>query len=332
MNENPYKKLTEAFDDYFTAIVKLIPQHPKNLYQPVTYFLGLDAKRIRPLLALIAADCFGAKTTKALPAAAAVELFHNFSLIHDDIMDNAPLRRGKQTVHEKWNKNIAILSGDVLLVKAYQELAKCKKETSMQLQSVFSTTAIGLCEGQQLDMDFETRTQVSIEEYMEMIRLKTAVLLGSSMQMGAICANPATEGAKKDAELFYRAGEKLGVAFQLTDDYLDVFGATEKVGKQVGGDIIANKKTWLLLKALETSKASQKKELQSWITKKQFNPKEKIAAVKEIFISLNLNSHLQKQIDSYYHQAIKLLQTSSASKKKIEVFAFFAQNLMQRVK
>lgn len=328
MNENLYKKFVLVFYNYFTAVVKQLPQHPKNLYQPATYFLGLDAKRIRPLLTLIAADCFGAKITKALPAAAAVELFHNFSLIHDDIMDNAPLRRGKQTVHEKWNKNIAILSGDVLLVIAYQELAKCKKETSIQLQSVFSNTAIGLCEGQQLDMDFESRAQVSIDEYMEMIRLKTAVLLGSSMQMGAICAKT----SKDDAELFYRAGEKLGVAFQLTDDYLDVFGATEKVGKQVGGDIIANKKTWLLLKALETSKASQKKELQRWVAEKQFNPKEKIATVKEIFISLNLNNHLQKQIDSYYHQAIKLLQTSSASNKKIEVFGLFAQNLMQRVK
>lgn len=328
MNENPYKKLADAFHDYFKPLVNQLPAHPKNLYQPVTYFLGLDAKRIRPLLALITADCFDAKIKKALPAAAAIELFHNFSLIHDDIMDNAPLRRGKQTVHEKWNRNIAILSGDVLLVKAYQELAKCKKETVMQLQTVFSETAVGLCEGQQLDMDFETRSHVSIDEYIEMIRLKTAVLLGCSMQMGALCA----KASKEDAVLFYKAGERLGIAFQLTDDYLDVFGASEKVGKQTGGDIIANKKTWLLLKALEKSKAKQKKELLHWLNKKQFNPKEKVTAVKDIFISLKLNNTLQKQIDSYYHQAIKLLKTSSASNKKIETFALFAESLMKRNK
>jgi geranylgeranyl diphosphate synthase type II len=328
MKENPYKKLAAVFDNYFTPLVNELPQHPNNLYQPVTYFLGLDAKRIRPLLALIAVDCFDAKITKALPAAAAVELFHNFSLIHDDIMDNAPLRRGKQTVHEKWNRNVAILSGDVLLVKAYQELAKYKKETAMQLQRVFSNTAVGLCEGQQLDMDFETRSNVSIEEYIEMIRLKTAVLLGCSMQMGAICA----KASKEDAALFYNAGEKLGIAFQLTDDYLDVFGAAEKVGKQTGGDIIANKKTWLLLKAIEKSNAKQKKELQHWLTKKQFNPKEKVAAVKDIYSSLNLDGNLKNQIAAYYRHAIRFLTTSSASEKKIEAFALFAQALMKRNK
>jgi geranylgeranyl diphosphate synthase type II len=328
MKENPYKKLAAVFTEYFSYLVKELPQHPKNLYLPVTYFLDLDAKRIRPLLALIVADCFGAKVIKALPSAAAVELFHNFSLIHDDIMDNAPLRRGKQTVHEKWNKNIAILSGDVLLVKAYQELAKYERETATQLQSVFSTTAVGLCEGQQLDMDFETRKNVSIDEYIEMIRLKTALLLGCSMQMGAICA----KASKKDATLFYKAGEKLGIAFQLTDDYLDVFGAAKKVGKQTGGDIISNKKTWLLLKALETSNAKQKRELQHWLTKKQFNSKEKVAAVKDVFISLKLNSSLQNQIDSYYHQALKLLKVSSASNKKIETFALFAESIMKRNK
>ena len=327
MKDNIYNKLAVAFDTYFTPLVNELPKHPKNLYQPVTYFLGLNAKRIRPLLTLIVADCFNANTKKALPAAAAVELFHNFSLIHDDIMDNAPLRRGKQTVHEKWNKNIAILSGDVLLVKAHQELAKYNK-AAIRLQSIFSKTAVGLCEGQQLDMDFETRTHVSIEEYIEMIRLKTAVLLGCSMQMGAVCA----KASNKDAELFYQAGEKLGIAFQLTDDYLDVFGTAQKVGKQTGGDIIANKKTWLLLKALEQANASQKKELTKWLTKKQFNPKEKVAAVKDIFVSLKLKNSLQKEINSYYHQAIKLLNESSASHKKIETFALFAQSLMQRSK
>ena len=328
MTANNYTNLSLAFDSYFIESIHEFPQEPNNLYQPVNYFLGLGGKRIRPLLALIATDFFNGDLDACLPAAVSIELFHNFSLVHDDIMDNAPLRRGKQTVHEKWNRNIAVLSGDVLLVKAYQELAKCEKERILELQAVFSETAVEVCEGQQLDMDFETRPEVHIDDYIHMIRLKTAVLLGCSLQMGAICAH----ASKGDAELLYKAGEKLGIAFQLADDYLDVFGNPEQVGKQVGGDIIANKKTWLLIKAFELADANQKKTLQNWIAKQDFNVNEKIQAVKELFALLKVGDHLKKEIDTYYKEAIELLQGSSAMPEKIEHFALFAKNLMERTK
>jgi len=326
--ENPYQKLSIAFDEYFNQSIKQFPTYPKNLYEPLTYFLALGGKRIRPLLTLIAADFFNKDFTNGLPAATAIEFFHNFSLIHDDIMDNAPLRRNKQTVHEKWNRNVAILSGDVIMVKAYQELAKSEKETAIQLQTIFSKMAVEVCEGQQLDMDFETENNVSINQYIEMIRLKTAVLLGCSLEMGAICV----KASQKDCTLIYQAGEKLGIAFQLTDDYLDVFGNPEQVGKQVGGDIISNKKTWLLLKAFELADTEQKNNLQNWVDKKEFNTDEKVNAVKEIFTKLSVETFLKNEIDRYYKEAIELLKSTSASEEKINVFALFAKKLMQRTK
>ncbi|MGZ3866481.1 MAG: polyprenyl synthetase family protein [Bacteroidia bacterium] len=321
-----YVKLTKEFDKYLKGVIKGLPKTPKNLYEPVDYFLGLGGKRLRPLLVLIASDCFAGKSKNALPAAAAVELFHNFSLIHDDIMDNAPLRRGKQTVHEKWNTNIGILSGDVLLVKAYQEIAFCKNANA--IQEIFSKTAIEVCEGQQYDMDFESRTDVSIKEYLKMIRLKTAVLLAASLEMGAMCG-----GAKaKNAKAFYKAGENLGMAFQLTDDYLDVFGNSEKTGKQEGGDIISNKKTWLLIKAFEIANEAQKKLLTGWINEREFDPREKVKAVKNIFLELNVNGLLEKQIDSYYKKAFKDLQSAGANKAKTLTFIEFVKTLMRREK
>jgi len=328
MTENPYKHFSVEFDAYFDKAVNQFPKTPENLYEPLNYFLALGGKRVRPLLTLIAADFFEGDITKCLPAATSIELFHNFSLIHDDIMDNAPLRRNKQTVHEKWNSSVAILSGDVLLVKAYQELAKADKEKAVELQTIFSKMAVEVCEGQQLDMDFETKNNVAINEYINMIRLKTAVLLGCSLQMGAICAN----ASQKDCELLYQTGEKLGIAFQLTDDYLDVFGNPDQVGKQLGGDIISNKKTWLLLKVFELADANQKNRLQNWLAKKEFNAAEKIQVVKEIFTSLKLENYLKAEIDFYYNESIVLLKSSSASPEKINVFAQFAQGLMQRTK
>ena len=326
--ENRYANFSAAFETYFIKAVHAFPKEPKNLYEPVEYFLGLGGKRIRPLLALIAVDFFKQDITGCLPAAAAIELFHNFSLVHDDIMDNAPLRRGKQTVHEKWNRNIAVLSGDVLLVKAYQELAMCEQACVLELQAIFSKTAVEVCEGQQLDMDFETTPEVSIEAYTNMIRLKTAVLLGCSLEMGAICAH----ASQKDKDLLYKAGEKLGIAFQLADDYLDVFGNPEQVGKQVGGDIIANKKTWLLLKALELADADQKNKLQHWLTLTDFKASEKVGAVKEIFASLKVGDYLKSEIDVCYKEAIDLLRLSSALPEKIEHIVLFARNLMERTK
>jgi geranylgeranyl diphosphate synthase type II len=305
MTENPYVNFSITFDEYFSHAVNKFPKKPENLYEPLTYFLALGGKRVRPLLTLIAADFFNKDIMACLPAATSIELFHNFSLIHDDIMDNAPLRRNKQTVHEKWNNNVAILSGDVLLVKAYQELAKAEKEKAAELQTILSKMAVEVCEGQQLDMDFETKDHVAAIEYMQMIRLKTAVLLGCSLQMGAVCA----DASATDCDLLYQTGEKLGIAFQLTDDYLDVFGNPNQVGKQVGGDIISNKKTLLLLKALELADANQKKQLQEWLTKKEFNAAEKVQAVKEIFTTLKLEDYLKAEIDFYYNEAIILLKS-----------------------
>ena len=263
-----------------------------------------------------------------MPAATAVELFHNFSLIHDDIMDNAPLRRGKQTVHEKWNSNIGILSGDVLLVKAYLQLNKCDRSVTVGLHEIFSQTAREVCEGQQYDMDFESRTDVTIAEYLEMIKLKTAVLLACCLKMGALCGGASEESV----ELFYNAGKDLGIAFQLTDDYLDVFGDSAKVGKQVGGDIISNKKTWLLIKALELADAKQKTELQTWLSKKEFNVEEKVKAVKTIFSELKLDELLKTEIDSYYTKAFVDLRAACKNEEKIESFISFIKTLMNRDK
>jgi len=321
---NKYKEFSAAFEEYFSSIKSGLPHSPHNLYEPVNYFLGLDGKRIRPLLVLIAADCFNGNLKDAMPAAAAVELFHNFSLIHDDIMDKAPLRRGKATVHEKWNGNIAILSGDVLLVKAYQQLAVCDKGS----EKIFSETAIQVCEGQQYDMDFEARPDVSIENYLEMIRLKTAVLLACSLQMGALAAG----ADPKSVQQFYTAGQNLGMAFQLTDDYLDVFGDAAKTGKQAGGDIISNKKTWLLLKAIELADTSHKASLQEWYSKTDGQSAKKVEAVKSIFSALKLDALLEQEIAGYYNKAFIELEAACPDKEKIQAFIEFIKTLMRREK
>ena len=220
---------------------------PGELYDPMNYILQLGGKRLRPVTALLASQLFGSTLDRALPAAKAIEVFHNFTLVHDDIMDKAPLRRGKQTVHEKWNDNIAILSGDTLLIEVYNHFLEGEYTNLSEILKVFNRTAIEVCEGQQLDMNFETRTDVTLAEYMNMIRLKTSVLVGGSFKIGALVA----EASKENADLIYEFGVNLGIAFQLQDDYLDCFGEPEKFGKQVGGDIISNKKTFMMLKAME---------------------------------------------------------------------------------
>ena len=222
-----------------------IEKHPKSLYEPIDYILSLGGKRIRPVLTLMAADIFDGDHKKAISAAKAVEMFHNFSLVHDDIMDDAPLRRGNETVHEKWNLNTGILSGDAMLILAYQYFENYEPKIFQALAKLFSKTALEVCEGQQYDVDFETRDDVTIPEYLKMIEYKTAVLLGAAMKMGAIVA----ETSEENADLIYNFGLNLGIAFQLQDDYLDAFGNPETFGKQVGGDIIENKKTYLYLKA-----------------------------------------------------------------------------------
>jgi geranylgeranyl diphosphate synthase type II len=301
-------------------------KEPRNLYEPVTYILGLGGKRIRPVLTLMSAEIFDASYKEALPAALAVEVFHNFSLIHDDIMDNAPLRRGKVTVHEKWNHNIGILSGDAMLVMAYKELAKCKPEHLQALLNLFNQTAIGVCEGQQLDMNFETMNEVSIDSYVKMITLKTAVLLGCSLQMGAIIAGSNLE----TQEHIYNFGKEIGIAFQLKDDILDVYGNIDKVGKQSGGDIISNKKTFLLLKSLELANPSQRKELDSWIAKTDFDKSEKVNAVKSIYNQLGIFELSEAEVNRHYESALKNLEWITCDASKKADLLHFAEALMGR--
>ncbi len=287
-----------------------LPKSPENLYDPLRYFLKLGGKRIRPILTLLGADLFGEKYENALSSALAIEYFHNFSLIHDDIMDEAPLRRTQETVHTKWNSNIAILSGDVLLIKAYQEICKQKAEHLLELMSVFNKTAIEVCEGQQLDMDFETRKSISVEEYIEMIRLKTSVLLGCALEFGAIIAEANTE----DKVALYNFGQNIGIAFQIQDDVLDLYAESAQFGKQIGGDIISNKKTLLILKAYELANPFQKEFLLN-ITQIEDSAL-KIEQTKTIFAELGVKEEVLKIRDSYFEKGLTALNEIQVSKEK----------------
>lgn len=314
----------EVISNYFatTAIVK----EPANLYEPVSYILSLGGKRMRPVLTLMAAEIFDGDCKEALPAAVAVEIFHNFSLVHDDIMDDAPLRRGNQTVHEKWNINTGILSGDAMLIMAYRYFEMYKPKTFRSLAQLFSKTALEVCEGQQWDVDFETRTDVTIPQYLKMIEYKTAVLVGAAMQMGAIVAKTSTE----NCGLIYDFGLNLGIAFQLQDDYLDAFGNPETFGKQVGGDIIENKKTYLYLKAKEFANAEQGAQLESYFTSHPENSTHKIAAVKDIFNTTGAAAATQKAIEEYTFKAFETLEKLDISADKKLALRDFGNNLMNR--
>ncbi len=292
---------------------------PKNLYEPIDYILQLGGKRIRPILTLMAADIFSNDYKKALPAALAVEVFHNFTLVHDDIMDDAPLRRGKATVHEKWNINTGILSGDAMLILAYQYFENYKPIIFQQLAKLFSKTALEVCDGQQLDIDFETRNDVTIEEYIKMIGLKTSVLVAAALKMGAIVA----ETNEENGNLIYDYGLNLGIAFQLQDDYLDTFGNPATFGKQIGGDIIENKKTYLYLKALEVSKNKDKEHLLALYNKKLKENTSKIEEVTAIFKRNNIPKLVREQIALYTQksfEALTLLKIQEKDKLKLKAF------------
>ncbi|WP_443938634.1 polyprenyl synthetase family protein [Pedobacter sp. MW01-1-1] len=307
-----------------TSIKNLtFPEQPKQLYEPITYIINLGGKRIRPLLVLIATELFGKDAKEAIHAAMAIEVFHNFTLIHDDIMDNAPLRRGQATVHEKWSTNTAILSGDVMMVEANKNLAQVNTIFLKDVLDTFNATAQGVCEGQQLDMEYENRDDVSISEYINMIRLKTAVLLGGALKLGAIIGGASAE----NADLIEQFGENIGIAFQLQDDILDVYADPEKFGKQVGGDIIANKKTFLLLKALE--KASNN-ELKDWIAKKEFTNNEKVASVTKIYNELSIRQEAEKEMKKYADLAFQNLANISAPKEQKEILFNLTEQILQR--
>ena len=281
---------------------------------------------MRPVLTLMSAEVFDADYKLALPAALAVEVFHNFSLVHDDIMDDAPLRRGNETVHEKWNTNTAILSGDAMLILAYQYFEKYNTDVFRDLAKLFSKTALEVCEGQQWDVDFETRDDVTIPEYLKMIQYKTAVLVAAAMKMGAIVA----ETSKQNADLIYDFGLNLGLAFQLQDDYLDAFGNPETFGKQVGGDIIENKKTYLYLKAIEFASQTQKEQLLHLFSIHPNDNVEKIASVKEIFNTTGASKATQQAILDYTLKAFDTLQKIQVDNEKKDMLHSFGENLMGR--
>jgi geranylgeranyl diphosphate synthase type II len=322
----------EIIEKYKLLIEKEIDQldydfkQPSNLYEPIDYILSLGGKRMRPILCIMASDLFEGTRESAINQAMAVELFHNFSLIHDDIMDEAPLRRGKETVHVKWNSNIGILSGDAMLVKAYEFMSKAGPEHVPALLKVFNQTALEVCEGQQYDMDFESRTDVSIVDYLHMIELKTAVLLGAALKMGAIVAGASEE----DQNHLYEFGRNIGIAFQLQDDILDVYADPEKFGKQVGGDIILNKKTFLLLRAFELADQENREALLSWTQKEKFNAEEKVVEVRKIYDALNVRTLATAQMNQYFDLGMEAMRRIKQSDEKKKPLISIAEQLMQR--
>ncbi len=272
--------------------------NPANLYDPVDYSLEMGGKRLRPLLLLLSCNMFSDSVENALPASIAIEVFHNFTLLHDDIMDNAEVRRNRPTVHKKFSENSAILSGDVMAFLSYSYLLESKSDNLVEILNLFTKTAIEVCEGQQLDMEFENRLVVDEYEYIEMIRLKTAVLLACALKAGALLGSAGLDVANQ----LYEFGINLGLAFQLQDDLLDSFGAQESFGKKIGGDILANKKTYLLIKALETATGELKQELAGWMNKTDFNPSEKINAVLNIYNQLNIKELTQQKVETYFER------------------------------
>lgn len=320
----PIAHYQQIVSDYFTNTC--FEREPVNLYKPVQYILSLGGKRMRPVLTLMAADIFGADCKEALPAAVAVEMFHNFSLVHDDIMDDAPLRRGNQTVHEKWNLNTGILSGDAMLILAYQFFEEYEPETFRSLAKLFSKTALEVCEGQQWDVDFEMRNDVTEPEYLKMIEYKTAVLVGAAMKMGAIVAKT----SKENCDLIYDFGLNLGIAFQLQDDYLDAFGDPATFGKQIGGDIIENKKTYLYLKALAQANEFEKQNLLQWFSVQPEDHSDKVVAVKNIFRHTGADATIKQAIEDYTYKAFATLEKLDIAEDKKALLKNFGESLMQR--
>lgn len=304
-------------------------QEPTGLYQPIDYVLSLGGKRIRPVLTLLACKLFSDDEKQALSTALAVEVFHNFTLLHDDVMDRADTRRGKPTVHKKWNDNTAILSGDAMLIKAYQLLQQAPADKLPILLDLFSKTAIEVCEGQQYDVDFENDLAVQLPQYIEMIRLKTAVLLAAALKMGAIIGG----ASQQDADALYHYGINLGLAFQLRDDYLDSFGDPAVFGKKIGGDICCNKKTFLMITALQTASEEQRKELLQWIGCTDATCHEqKIKAVLNIYQDLQIDIRCEEAIRAYFEKSVGSLKDVQLSDNKKDILIKFANDLMGRTK
>lgn len=315
------QELSEISQKLDESITRLgLSGEPNGLYEPIRYILDLGGKRIRPLMTLMAAEMFDSTPYNAMPQALALEVFHNFTLLHDDIMDEAPLRRNQETVHTKWNVNTGILSGDAMLIKAYQLLSATAPVYLPEILTLFNDTAIGVCEGQQMDMEFEERENVSVPEYLEMIRLKTAVLLACALKTGSIIGGAQNE----TVEQMYEIGENLGLAFQLQDDILDAFGSA-KIGKRKGGDIISNKKTFLLIRAQELATGKNLEELNHWLSIKEFDEEEKVTAVLRIFTDLKIQELSTEEMNKYSHKASVLLD-------KIDIVPEKKKKLIEMIK
>jgi len=326
---NNLDSLVAYFEAAFRTEISTIGQTvPQKLYEPVAYSLMIGGKRLRPALMLHAASLFAESVDHVLSAAMAIEIFHNFTLLHDDIMDKADVRRGLPTVHKKYNDNVAILSGDAMCILAFKYFAKGNNESLDKLLPLFTTTALEVCEGQQFDMDFETRDNVTVEEYLEMIRLKTAVLIAGSLKIGALLAN----AQQTDADLLYEYGINVGLAFQLQDDLLDVYGDPDVFGKKKGGDICANKKTYLLLKALEACDQQTLKELNQWLVKSDFDAAQKIAAVTAIYDKTGTSETTRNLMRSYYDKALIALEKVAISADRKNTLIAFASEVMERIK
>jgi len=323
----PIKELQSLISSEIEKEIHQLSQaEPKNLYEPVGYALSMGGKRLRPVMALLACNLFSETVEKAFPVAMAIELFHNFTLLHDDIMDGAEMRRNSPSVYKKYNENIAILSGDAMSIMAYNYLLKCSSADPTPLIRLFSQTALEVCEGQQFDMDFEARLDVSIPEYINMIRLKTAVLLASSLKLGALAAN----APEKIADQLYEFGLNLGIAFQLQDDLLDVFADQNKFGKRIGGDIVSNKKTFLLLKALEISDDNTKTLIHEWINKKEFDPNEKIQAITDVYNKLAIRKITEECIDEFYQTALTVFEEIDLDTERKSELLKLAKLIMNR--
>ncbi len=326
---NNLDNLVAYFEAGFREEIKIIGQTvPQRLYEPVAYSLMIGGKRLRPALMLHAASMFTKSVDHVLPAAMAIEIFHNFTLLHDDIMDKADVRRCLPTVHKKYNENVAILSGDAMCILAFKYFAKGNDTRLHELLPLFTTTALEVCEGQQFDMDFETRDNVTVEEYLEMIRLKTAVLIAGSLKIGALLGN-----AKQiDADLLYEYGINVGLAFQLQDDWLDVYGDPDIFGKKKGGDICANKKTYLLLKALEVSDQLTLQQLNHWLLTSDFDTEQKIAAVTAIYDKTGVSEATRNLMRYYHDKALAALEKVTIPSDQKNTLIAFAGEVMERIK
>ena len=320
------EEILKLVNDYLAQLP--YERKPQSLYEPIKYVLSMGGKRVRPVLMLLAYNMFKDNPESILSSACALETYHNYTLLHDDLMDNADLRRGHETVHRKWDANTAILSGDSMLVLAYERMAQCPKEKLAEVLSLFTETALEIGEGQQYDMEFENRTDVTEAEYIEMIRLKTSVLLACAVKMGAILADASAE----DADNLYKFGEQIGLAFQLQDDFLDVYGDSAVFGKAIGGDITSNKKTFMLINALNHATAEQREELTLWITAEQFDAAEKIAAVTRLYNEIGIDRMAKEKIEYYFAQSTQYLARVNVPDERKQELIVYTHEMMKREK